>query len=779
MEIESWLPAQMSQDIWQRKYQFEGETFEEWLDRVSNHDAETAHLILNKQLIFAGRILANRGLQHYGKKITYSNCYDIPSPEDNIEAIFDNLKYMARTFSYGGGCGTGLYKLRPTGAPVNNAAKESSGSVSFAPLINLATAIISQKGRRGAAMIFQMVNHPDIESFIKLKADLISLQKTNISVGIFEDFIDACIMDLDYPLVFEEKQYQVVKARELLLQIAFQAWDTGDPGALYWDRINNWNIVSEDAEYIIDAPNPCGEQPLIKWGACALASTNLSAFIVNPFTQHAYFDIEEFNKVIRKAVVEMNKILDEGMNLHPLPEQKQVSHDWRNIGIGIMGMADALVKLGYRYGSQEHIDLINEFGSNMINQALQQSALLAKEFGTYPKYKADCVLASPFIIENATPETYALIEKYGLRNCSLLTIAPTGTLSNLWEISGGGEPYYDLSYDRLTESLYEEDKHYTVYTKVVEDYANFNHIEKDSNGIYQGLPEFITKSTAKNLDWHERINVQATLQKYVDSAISSTINLPEETTVREIYDIYVECGKAGCKGVTVFRDGCRRTGVLSTPKTKEDIEYLEDNEIDYKFDTITPISRHELGETYGSTIDKKTACGKMFITINHDKTNHIVESFISIGKAGMCQANLNAVNRLISICLRSGIKVEEVIHQLKGIRCDSCRTLITKGQKLDGISCPDVIGRVLEAKYAQLMAGVTTGRIQCKVPNVVAKMSTEETIKEMDEMDKIVKSIQTDEIIDDGRLECPDCHTPLRAQGGCPVCPNCGWSSCG
>lgn len=752
MKVEDWLNSELSISIWKRKYQFDIESFDEWLDRVSGGKESIKQLILDKKFLFAGRILANRGLQKYGKKVTYSNCYNIPAPEDNLESIFDAGRQMARTFSYGGGCGMSINKLRPIDAPVDNAAQKSSGSVSFVELYNMITAIIAQKGRRGALMIFEYVNHPDIQKFIKLKSDLNNLTKTNISVGILDDFMQAVRDEKTYDLIFNDMIYKTVDARKLLKEIAFQAWDTGDPGMLMIDRIRNWNICSNIDEFQFDSPNPCGEQMLIKNGSCNLASINLSAFVKNSFTPEAIFNITEFGRVVDILVKEMDDLVDEGLPLHPLSGQQKTLYNWRNIGIGIMGMADTLIKMGIKYGSDEHILLSERIGKQMIQQALITSNQLSHIKGAFPMCDNRKICESPFIKENSSQELREDILKYGLRNCSLLSIAPTGTISNMLEISGGIEPLYDILYKRKTESLYGEDKYFNIYSKVIEDYAEYKGIKK-VDGKFEKLPDYITGATAKKLYWENRIKVQSTWQKYVDTAISSTVNLPGNTTIEDVMDVYMKAWEYGCKGITVFRDNCRKVGILTSTDEKQ--EAILDNSLD----VIRPISRHQLGETYGSTIAKRTACGKMYITVNKNKNNQLVESFINTGKAGMCKANLDGLNRLISLCLRSGVQVEEIIDQLKGIRCDSCRTLITKGEKLDGISCPDCISRVLEMQYKKL----NKVKVDVKIPKGTKV-----------EYKKIVGTLKRDE-----PMKCPDCGYALNPQSGCPVCINCGWSSCG
>lgn len=424
-----WEMTDLQRDIFKNKYEYNNEGFFNFANRVAGGNDYTAKLIVNKKFLPAGRVLAGRGLQNKGIKVTYSNCYVIPAPDDNLESIFDTAKYLARTFSYGGGCGVDISKLRPKGAKVNNAAKESTGAVSFMELFSKTTELISQRGRRGALMISIDCHHPDIIDFINIKNDLTKVTKANISIRATDDFMQAIKNDEDFELFFEipetgEKISKKVRARDLLYEIAKSNWNMGEPGFLYWDRIEKWNLLHGNKEFKFGGVNPCGEEPLPDFGSCNLGSMNLSEYVVKPFTKEAYFDFDSFAKDVKEAVVYLNEILDEGMYLHPLKEQQEVVRDWRQIGLGIMGLADMFIKLGIRYGSPESLELADKIGYVMINAAMQQSALLAKEYGTYPKYDKEATLSSPFFQYNADNITKTLVEKYGLRNSQLLTIAP-------------------------------------------------------------------------------------------------------------------------------------------------------------------------------------------------------------------------------------------------------------------------------------------------------------------------------------------------------------------
>lgn len=428
MTVQEWLGEdnKLGIDIWRKKYQYENETFDEWLDRISSGNIELKEMIKNKEFLFGGRILANRGLQNIGKKVSFSNCYVIAPPEDNLESIFDTAKKLARTYSYGGGCGVDISKLRPRGTKVNNAAESTSGAVSFMDLYNLTTEIIGQKGRRGALMLSLDVSHPDIEEFIKIKSDLTKIQKANISVKITNDFMEAVIGEGLFDTEFKiEPTGEVIKkqvnAKKLFTELAKQNWDFAEPGILFWDRISKWNLLSEDEEFEYAGTNPCAEEPLPAGGSCLLGSLVLPTFV-----KEGKFDKEGLRKAVRKAVKALNEVLDEGLPLHPLEEQRNSVRDWRQIGLGILGLGDMLIKLGIKYGSMEAIEFSKELGSLIIDEAIYESAMLAKEFGPYPKYKSDKIFKSEFFEDNTSEITKMLVKEYGLRNSQLLTIAPTG-----------------------------------------------------------------------------------------------------------------------------------------------------------------------------------------------------------------------------------------------------------------------------------------------------------------------------------------------------------------
>ncbi|HBI91499.1 MAG TPA: adenosylcobalamin-dependent ribonucleoside-diphosphate reductase [Terrisporobacter glycolicus] len=585
-----WNMDELQKSIWKNKYQYKDESFNEWVARISGGNPKIAKLIRERKFLFAGRILANRGLYRDNIKVTYSNCYVLQPPEDNIESIFDTAKNLARTFSYGGGVGIDISKLRPNGAAVHNAAKTTSGAVSFMDLYSMTTGLIGQKGRRGALMISMDINHPDIEEFIDVKTDLQKVTKANISVRISDEFMEAVKNKETYTCKFivqstKEEIIKEVNAYDLFMKLVRNNWDYAEPGMLFWDNISKYHLLSEDKEFKHDGVNPCAEEPLPAGGSCLLGSINLSEFVVEPFTDNAIFDMEKFKACVEDCILGLNEVLEEGLSLHPLKQQQKSVSEYRQIGLGVMGIADMLIKLNIRYGSQESINLCNEISKNMLNSAVKKSALLSKERGPFEKYNEEAVFKSPFFINNINEDIKELVKKYGLRNSQILTIPPTGSISTMLGISGGIEPMFNISYTRKTETLHSQDVYYKVYTPIVKEYMNLKDITEESE-----LPDIFV--TAMSLKPEERIAMQGVWQNYIDASISSTINLPYEATVEDVYNIYMSAWESKLKGITIYRDGCERSGVLLNDKKAEKDKKKKEEKIE-KFDEHHTEENHE------------------------------------------------------------------------------------------------------------------------------------------------------------------------------------------
>ena len=368
---------------------------------------KTAQLLKEQKFLFGGRILANRGLEYEGKKITLSNCYVMTPPEDNIESIFDRAGKLARTYSYGGGCGIDISGLSPKGARINNAAKETSGSISFMTLYSLVTELIGQNGRRGALMISIDCAHPDVLEFIKLKTDLNKVTKANISIRLSDEFMEAVKARQQFRLHYTRKETgqvieSMVNAADIFRLVAETNWDYAEPGALFWDRICQWNLLANTKEFKFAGVNPCAEEPLPAGGSCLLGSLNLANFVRDPFSDKSLFDFNEFRRCVTIAVRALNDVLDEGLPLHPLQEQQDSVRQWRQIGLGIMGLGDMLIKLGITYGSDEAVAFCDEIGFAMADTAIAASASLAGERGAFDMCHIDEIMETPFFKANTT-----------------------------------------------------------------------------------------------------------------------------------------------------------------------------------------------------------------------------------------------------------------------------------------------------------------------------------------------------------------------------------------
>lgn len=760
MTVEQWLGKnnKLGIDIWNKKYRYNNESFDEWLDRVSGGDKDLRALILEKKFLFGGRILSNRGLDRLGEKVTLSNCYVIEPPEDNIESIFDCAKKLARTYSYGGGCGVDISKLAPKGARVTNTAKETSGSVSFMDLYSLVTGLIGQNGRRGALMISIACDHPDLEEFIEIKSDLDKVTKANISIRITDKFMLAVKMRKPFVLSFtREETGQTIRkeidAYSVFHKLCKMNWDYAEPGMLFWDRIENWNLLSADKEFSYAGTNPCAEEPLPAGGSCLLGSINLSEFV----TENKTFNFTDFKKTVDIAVRALNVVLDEGLPLHPLKEQRESVRDWRQIGLGIFGLADLLIKMEIKYGSPESIDLCDMVGHAMAYQAIMTSNSIAIEVGSYPRYKPNAVKQSPFFAEHIDELYRENISTTGLRNSQLLTIAPTGSLSSMLGVSGGIEPVYANYYTRKTESLHGHDEYYKVYTPIVKKYIDAHGLKDDSE-----LPDFFV--TAQTLNYKERIDMQAIWQKHIDASISSTVNVPNNFTVKDTEDLYLYAWERGLKGVTIFRDGCKRTGILTTDNKKK--ETKENNS-----DSDVPITlqRGMIIKADDNCIGKKrtlqTGCGTLHCEAFFDPdTGDLLETYLSKGSTGGCNNFMIGLSRMISLSARAGVDIYSIVDQLKSSgTCPSYAVRsATKHDTSVGSSCPVAVGNALMGMYKELQ-------------NELFEDVDDKTVKKTEVIKQEKRTKTTDEV---KSVPCPECGSPLVFEGGCNSCKNCGFSKC-
>lgn len=755
MNVGEWLGQenQLGKDIWGNKYCYDGETFDEWVVRVSGGNEEIAGYIKEKKFLFGGRILSNRGLNHVGRKTTLSNCYVVEPPKDEIESIFDCAKRLARTYSYGGGCGVDISGLSPKGAKINNVAKETSGAVSFMELFSTTTALIGQNGRRGALMISIDCSHPDVEDFINLKTDLDKVTKANISIRISDEFMNAVKNNEEFRLHYTREATgevieRMVNARDVFRRIAETNWDYAEPGALFWDRVKSWNLLSNTEKFSYAGVNPCAEEPLPAGGSCLLGSINLAEFVKEPFTANAAFDFDGFKQCVKACVVALNEVLDEGLPLHPLQEQRESVGQWRQIGLGIMGLADMLIKLGLTYGEEEAIVLCDAIGFAMADNAIAQSAVLAKEYGSYPEFDLESVVSTPYFLANTSEATQELVKKHGLRNSQLLTIAPTGTLSTMLGISGGIEPIFANYYERKTESLHGSDVYYKVYTKIVETYMQEHNLTDDSQ-----LPDYFV--TAMTLDYRQRIEMQGIWQEHIDASISSTVNVPSHFTVEETEDLYLAAYERGLKGITIFRDGCKRVGILTMENEKKKKTAVAGE----------GLNRGDIIEINDDVIGKKrkliTGCGSLHCLAFFDPyTGALLEIYLSKGSTGGCNNFMIGLSRMISISARGGIDIYTIIDQLNST--GSCPSYTarraTHKDTSKGSCCPMAVGNALLDMYKEVQEEIAFSKEHNKKSDVAPKP-------------KAVK-------LDTGKAVCPECGEALVFEGGCNICKSCGWSKC-
>lgn len=756
MTVQEWLGAdnKLGIDIWERKYRHNGEEFDEWISRVSGGDEDVARLITEKKFLFGGRILSNRGMNAVGKKVTYSNCYVIEPPEDNIESIFDCASKLARTYSYGGGCGLDLSKLAPRGAKVNNAADATSGSVSFMDLYSLVTGLIGQNGRRGALMLSLSCEHPDLEEFIGIKSDLGKITKANISIRMTDAFMKAVENKEDFTLSFTRPETgetitKTVNAYDVFKRICEMNNDYAEPGMLFWDRIESYSLLSEDKNFHFAGVNPCAEEPLPAGGSCLLGSINLAAFV----DSSGAFNMDDLRDTVRIAIAALNDVLDEGLPLHPLQQQRDSVRDWRQIGLGIFGLADCLIKMGLTYGSREAIDFCNDLGFAIANEAIYTSSCLAEQLGAYPNFNKDAVCASEFFSGNTTEETKAKVMECGLRNSQLLTIAPTGTLSTMLGVSGGIEPIFANFYTRKTESLHGHDEYYKVYTPIVEKYMKTHGINNDSE-----LPEFFV--TAQTLNYMNRIKMQSVWQDHIDASISSTVNVPSSFTPDEVEDLYLQAWRHGLKGITMFRDGCKRAGVLTTdaPKDETADKMCEEGP-----------KRGEIVKAGDGCVGLKrtlhTGCGTLHCEAFFDPaTGDLLETYFSKGSSGGCNNFMIGLSRMISLAARGGVGLDYIVDQLKSSgTCPSyaVRTA-TKHDTSKGSCCPVAIGNALTDMYSEFISRYVQEKLDDDkyTPKLTTNLTHYEDHSRNDD------------------AKCPQCGGELVFEGGCNTCKNCGWSKC-
>ena len=1111
MNLNDWLGNELSHSTWRDKYQNNDETFDEWLDRVSNGDPDLKQLIVDKKFIFGGRILANRGLQEQGIKISYSNCYVLKPPDDNIESIYDTCAKLARTFSYGGGVGIDISNLRPNGAPVHNAAKTTTGACSFMDTFAQVTDTIGQKGRRGALMLSMDISHPDIEEFIDKKTNTDKVTSANISVRVSDEFMNAVVNKQEFTCSYLLEDGSLitkkVDADKLFTKLAENNWNYAEPGILYWDNINKNNLLSDyikegdfsyagvnpcvtgdtliltdkgykeintlvdktvnvwngyewsevtpkitgydqpmkkvtlsdgvelectdyhkfilkngdrvmakdlkigdklikcdfpiidcgedideklsysqgffsgdgyshnttpiiylygdkkellpyflseninvreekarndsrisisilknnefrnkfnkdfvpNIEYsvksrldwlsgYIDADgtllskdgsigitsvdknrlmkvklmlntlginpkinkerdsdlrlipnsnneyteyecnatyrlvisahkvkklmdlglnthrvkliaNPnrnadrfievksiqdrenepivycfnesknhsgifngvitaqCAEEPLPAGGACNLGSINLSKFVLKPYTDSSTIDWSDLKDTIYKAVYAINDLLIEGSDLHPLEVQRESVKKYRQIGLGIMGFADMLIKLGIVYGSDDCIKVIDELGKFILYHAILASNKYMKDKDLTPfyGYDAERIMKSKpieLLLEDDTINSHNLFIALseGLFNSQLLTIAPTGSIAGMLDTSYGAEPFFSLKYTRKTKSLNGgEETTYLIDNIQAEEYKEIHDLSESDE-----LPEFFI--TTHQIPVEDRVKVQATWQKYVDASISSTVNLPKSATVEDVKKAYIYAWQQGCKGLTIYRAGCKRNAILTESSKEEETE--------------VPVSetKNESGLQFGDTLlidnnvrgayrELTTGCGHLHCNFYFDPdTGDLRQVFLDKGSKGGCLSMLNAVSRLTSLCARKGAPAEEIVDQLLSVvDCPAYQVSkhVTHATS-KGSSCASAVAYALLDAHKEFCEEYGIDEYE---DNEIPEPKT--TVKPKITKEKVKEKADS---LDDYYTECPACgEKTLLAIGGCVSCqnPECSWSKCG
>lgn len=644
-------------------------------------------------------------------------CFVLPVG-DSMDEIFDAVKHAALIHKSGGGTGFSFTRLRPKDSRVGSTGGVASGPISFLKIFNTATEQVKQGGtRRGANMGILRVDHPDILEFIRAKEREGDLNNFNLSVALTEKFMNSVENDEEYPLVAPHtgEVAEYLKAREVFELLVRKAWESGDPGIIFLDRINRDNPTPDQGE--MESTNPCGEQPLLPYEACNLGSINLARFVTEVDGVRGV-DWDRLRQTVHLSVRFLDNVID--ASEYPLERISQTVRRNRKIGLGIMGWADLLYQLRLPYDSRRATSLAEKLMDFIQKESRNASKALAAERTPFPAYET-----SVFKKQNLGP----------YRNATTTTIAPTGTLSIIAGCSSGIEPLFALCFVRqvmdgeklgeannfFVQALHEAGCHSEKLMQEV--------MEKGSVQQMEFLPEELRSVFVTAMDiepqWH--LKMQAAFQKYTDNAVSKTVNLPNSATQEDIYKIYWMAYEEGCKGVTVYRDGCKSVQVLCTGDGKKEEKKTEESR---------PMDRPDI--VYGFTQKVRTGLGDLYLTVN-EVDGKPFEVFATIGRSGRSiTAKAEAIGRLVSLALRSGVHVREIVKQLKGIGGE--HPVFQKKDML--LSIPDAVSWVFENRY-----------LQDNSPRNLAKSLS--------------------------KADCPECFGELVFQEGCFVCPSCGFTKCG
>lgn len=699
-------------------------------------------------LMNAGRVLGQ-----------LSACFVLPV-EDSMEGIFDSVKNAALIHKSGGGTGFSFSRLRQQGAAVRSTGGVASGPVSFMKVFNAATEAVKQGGtRRGANMGVLRIDHPDILEFINCKTDNKEITNFNISVGITEAFMEAVEARSDYDLIDPKTKQAVghLSAEKVFDLIVDHAWKNGEPGIIFLDRLNRDNVTPTVGE--IESTNPCGEQPLLPYESCNLGSINLVKMLKK--TEKGWeFDFGLLGETVEKAVHFLDNVID--ANNYPLEKIGETTRASRKIGLGVMGWADTLLMLGIAYNSDEAVRLAERVMRYIENTGHAASAKLAEKRGTFPLF-----------------EVSTLKDGIPMRNATVTTIAPTGTLSIIGGCSSGVEPVFAYAFIRNIMDGTEMIEVNPILTEKLKELGLYNEtllrkiVKEGTIAHCTEIPEEVRRVfvCAHDIKPVDHIRMQAAFQRYTDNAVSKTVNFPKEATRNEVRDVYMLAYKEGCKGVTIYRDGSRQEQVLNIGKVNKEGSSEADGQASLsacdmpEFGHIEPRPRPDV--TRGFTEKMKIGCGSLYVTTNYDE-NGICEVFTSTGKAGGCPSQSEATARLVSVALRSGISINEVYDQLKGIRCPST----IRQQGMSCTSCPDAIAKVVmkvsrqieEEKLKEKAAG---GGVKPEAP--LPADNSIGTQKQIVDIPATAGEIHS----------CPECGSAVEHEGGCVICRNCGFSKCG
>jgi ribonucleoside-diphosphate reductase alpha chain len=668
-----------------------------------------------------------------------SACFVLPI-DDSVGSIFDAVKYTALIHQSGGGTGFSFSRLRPESDRVGSTGGIASGPVSFMRAFDTATDVIKQGGmRRGANMAILSVDHPDIMKFINAKNDPNVLTNFNISVAVTAEFMEAVKSSSDYNLINpHSKEVDGQKnAKKVFDEMVGMAWKTGDPGIVFIDRINNENPTPNLGK--IESTNPCGEQPLLPYESCNLGSINLSRMLIKTGSRYQ-IDYPKLGRTVKTAVRFLDNVID--INKFPLPQIEEMTKKTRKIGLGVMGFADMLLMLGIPYDSERALEVVEDVMGFIQAESTKASAELATERGVFPAFKGS---------------KYDGTNGIRVRNATRTTIAPTGTLSIIAGCSGGIEPLFALVYTRnildgakmieanpCFEDVAKKGDFYSE--ELMKQLAGGAHLS-DIPGVPNAVKKVFVTAHEISPEWH--VEMQAAFQKYTDNAVSKTVNFSHEATKEDVANVYMLAYEKNLKGITIYRDRSREGQPMSTGQAAPQTAAVEK-----KPETkITPRKRAK--RTTGVTEKVNTGCGSLYVTINSDEEG-LCEVFSTLGKAGGCaSAQLEAMCRLITVSLRSGVDPASVVKQLRGIRCPSIAW--ESGKSV--LSCADAIGSVLE------------------------KHINGETEPENAEKKEITQGKATTKTEDFGLVrniagQCPECGGLLAYQEGCFVCPNCGYTKC-